>query len=234
MKRFVSLLLMAAMLFSLCACGGGSSGDAQSGEPTQSTSTEETTKTGLTPENTLVIEGEEYALPFPAEELINAGWTGAFADNAFDPNKGGVYPWFPTKKDGNIKIKSIGFFNNSDISASLDKCTVTSLTLIGDSPEDSKYTCSFTLPGGITEKSTYQEVLAAYGADKYSISDGYEASPKDPELYNKYGFSVMFRAKDKTSIPYHYNFYFNADCSIKTVEIESTNYQAAALGAFDN
>ena len=104
MKKALSLLLALVMLLTLCACGGGTS--------EVPNSTEKLTQ--LTAENTLTIEGDEYALPFVGQELIDAGWTGAFKDYAFGPDEGGTYPWLPFKKDEKTKIKGAGFFNHTD------------------------------------------------------------------------------------------------------------------------
>ena len=56
---------------------------------------------------------------------------------------------------------------------------------------------------------------------------------KDAESFEKYGFTVLYNSDNKEAAPYNYTFAFNADKTIKYVNVESTDYKAEALTAFD-
>ena len=141
-------------------------------------------------------------------------------------------------KNGKEKISGIGAYNHTDKDISIEEAILISLKLVGASDDSTLTQCSFTLPGGITEKSTYENVCAAYGTKtesaNFRVSDDYETKSKDSDTFEKYGFTMLFTTKDASVAPYNYYFAFNADKTIKYVEIDSADYKSAAASAFSN
>lgn len=258
MKKILALLLAVALCFTLCACGGKS--DKDNSDDTQTTdSTDASTadtiesedddnsdesskgslEAELTDENTIELEGKKIALPISAEKLLDYGWElpEYTAEETLEAGKGASYV-FPLLKDGETKIDSVGFFNNSASEAKLEDCDIISLKLVGESKDADETQCSFTLPGEITEDSTYEDVVALFGTDEepkgdYYVSDGYNAEEEGTELFEKYGFTFSVNCRhSEGQYPYNYTFNFNADKTIESVNVESINYQNAALSAF--
>lgn len=244
MKKIFSLLLVFVMVLSLCACGGGASKeDIAEPETNVATPSEDEApfqvQTELTGDNTLVIEGKQYALPMSVKAFMEAGWNDTYnhMDEKIDVDKGKQYPSFALDKNGEEKISGIGVYNHTDKEIAIEQGTLISLKLVGV-PDDSRLTqCSFALPTGITEKSTYDDVLAAYGtkneSENYRIADDFEAKSKNAENFKKYGFTVLCNTKDPEVDPYNYYFAFHADKTIKYVEVTSIDYKSAAAAAFN-
>ena len=246
MKKILFLMVTAAMVLSLCACnvqnekGKGKDVNSQNSSEIKNeeqTVFEDAVQPELEEENTLEIEGKKYAIPMEMKSLMKDGWDNKYDGlvEELDAEKGADYYGLALEKDGETKIYGVGFYNHTDSSKTLEQCAVFSLDLIGLNDDESQTQCSFTLPGGITEKSTYEDVLDAYGtknsSENFRVSDDRDAKVKDSETFEKYGFTVLYRSNDEVEAPYNYTFYFNADNTIKHVEIESVNYTSAALAA---
>lgn len=258
MKKIYSLLLVLTMIFSLCACGDTKDESNTATEPTTQENTAAQPESGndtkepapaekvdipqieveLDNENTIVVEGQEYALPMNLKNFLDTGWNSAYGhmEETIGADKALKYPSFSFEKNGEKKISGIGAFNPTDKDITIEQAILFSLKLVGV-PEDDMHTqCSFTLPGGITEKSTYEDVCAVYGtkneSEYFRVSDDYESKSKDAETFEKYGFTMIFTSKDATVVPYNYYFGFNADKTIKYVEVDSADFKSAASAAF--
>ena len=254
MKKFLVIFLSVSLCFTLGACNGSSTNNTDDSEtqnvqpstnltPTEENILESETQnvqpsTDLIPteENILEIEGEKFSLPIPAKTLLDYGWEipEHARNEKLGAKKGALY-FFPLYKNSQAKIGNVAFYNHSDSEKTLENCDITTLKLIGLSNYDNEYQCSFTISGVITENSTYEEVLALYGTEEepkegYKIRDDYGTASQNAEAFEKYGFKVNIYGKYSDGVhPYNYTFNFNADKTINSVEIESTDYQLSAL-----
>lgn len=234
MKKLLSLFLTFVLCFSLCACNEQNDETQPAKDINESVELPEQndsatqTQTDLTKTNTLVIDGKDYALPISTQEFINSGWndTYEYLNNEIDDEKVLKFPAFSLDKNGKSKISGVGFYNNTGAKATLADCNIISLKLVGTTTEQDLSKCSFTLPGGITENSSYDDVIAAYDSELYRISDQNSDN-------NNSDFMVICISKDSASAPYNYTFSFNADKTIKYVDIESINYKLNSLTSFD-
>ncbi len=251
MKKFLLLLLAFSMVLSLCACGDGvdivpegSNGEEifteDNGGSATPAETVEKVEVDLTADNTIMVEGKQYALPMSLSLFMEDGWNDTYnhKDETIDAGKGLQYPAFTLDKNGEQKISGIGVYNHTDEEIGIKDGALISLKLVGIPEESRLSTCSFVLPGGITEESTYEDVLACYGtkneSEHYRVADDYESKSKDAENFKKYGFTVLYRSNDTEKVPYNYQFAFNADKTIKYVEVSSADYKSAAEAAFSN
>lgn len=238
MKKTLLSLLAILLCFSFTACNKSAENSSAQNGATPNEAEQVTSYVELTAENTIVIEGQSYALPMPAATLLNNGWNDTYdaMKEEIESEKAKKYPAFGLDNGGKEKIKGVGYYNPDSEKTTLDKCAVVSLDLVGTIEEQSYEKCSFTLPGGITENSTYTDVLAVYGSKTepkdYRVTDDYEAKKQNSENFSKHGFSVIYTPTDNNAAPYKYIFFFNADESIKYVSVESVNYQSDALAAF--
>lgn len=107
------------------------------------------------------IAGTEIQLPCACEDMISDGWrissSGVFEHNEVEPN--GYESFFMTRGSYSVEVY---FFNRTDSPKKLKDCV---LGGIGDGD-------GICFPNGITNKSTVEEIVEAYGEPNERTEDG--------------------------------------------------------------
>ena len=181
------MLMLCATL--LAGCGGDASP-----EPA---SPEEAANDGTLPlsSDVMVIDGKEYTLPVAVSELIADGWTIAedklsqeYEAGALKEEGGGT----AIKKSDSDKFFIRGVKNpDPDAAKPLSECEITAVQFSFSVAADT----TLTLPGGVTEKSTYDEVLEAYGDPETTTLFESGRKPENSLAYDKQaesGYSYYF------------------------------------------
>ena len=191
MKKGLSIILMLALCAALLA-GCGSTAPAGESEEAESQIPALTSKT-------MVIDGTEYTLPVAVSDLLADGWT-------IDEEKLAVEYEAGTLKDegGSTAVKKAdsdqffirGVYNPDTESAQpLSECMIMAVQFTFSVAGDT----TLVLPGGATEKSTYSEILEAYG-DPETTTD-FEAGRKSEtslayDRQTESGYSLNFGFND--------------------------------------
>lgn len=102
-----------------------------------------------------------YSMPFSYSDLLDFGWTGEFdPDEMLDARE---ETWIYLTKGGTTV--SVGVYNTSHSEAMpLSECDVVGIEVNADDLDGME----FTIAKGITLSSAWQEIVKAYGEDKYS------------------------------------------------------------------
>ena len=166
MKKFLSIfaaLTLSAAVLSGC---GGKTTDKKSSDskPADTAATEK--QDSSVPElssSVLVIDGKEYTFPVAVSELLADGWEIAedklateYAPGELKAEGGST----AVKKSDSDKFFIRGVFNpDTDAAQPLSECMIMGVQFTFSVAKDT----TVVFPGGATEKSTYDEILAAYG-----------------------------------------------------------------------
>lgn len=111
----------------------------------------------------LKFDGAIYKLPVPIQELEKNGWKLETDPNQIVPAKNTVIG-IKLSKDNQILLTEAR--NYSDLGMPLKYCFATTIQF-----SSSNCNVSFELPKGITEKSTINDIIAAYGEPKNKVSN---------------------------------------------------------------
>ncbi len=170
-----------ALLMALALCAVALTGCGSAGNP-----------------DAIVIDGTEFTFPIPVTVLTENGWTIAEDKLSKEYDPGVTYEGGSTavKKSDTDKFFIRAVYNDSEAVKPLSECDLLEVMFTFSVAKDT--TVSF--PGGITEKSTYDEVLKAYGDPE--TTDKFEKGRKD-ETHLDYD-------KNKENY-FSYNFSFNDD-----------------------
>ena len=190
MKKVLSivlaLVLCAAMLV---GCGGdkpaGSGSSGGSGADTKAD----------IGSNAIVLDGKEYTLPVAVSDLLADGWSIDEDKLAIEYEAGAL-----EDEGGSIAVRksdSDKFFvrsvYNPDTEAAkpLSECQIAAIQITFSVAKDT----TLLLPGGATEKSTYDEVLEAYGDPEAATEFAGGRKDEDSLAYDKQnasGYSFNF------------------------------------------
>ena len=173
-RKILVLLLAAAMVFALCACGGSDS------EGGFSSTTSKDAKDLVAEYYEFELDGKSYALPCPLSEVAANGWyiseLEEYDNLELDPKTYTlVYAYKDSNKDQAAFMMQVT--NSEDASKPLGDCMVTSVEV------DTGYLCaanSLTLKkAGVTidistpeaVKATAEALKSAYGTDENVFRD---------------------------------------------------------------
>ena len=184
-KTILAMLIVAALLFSLASCSGG----------TESTA--------------LILSGKTFVLPAAGSDFLDQGFSipEEYSEFTFKPHYDSVIDdLYLTDASGNaVQVNTV--INDQDEEKGFGDCTINSITLSAEKIKDKK---SFSLPGGITLDSTYDDVIKAYGEGKnnpnfesstFDVVDSFDLSGTLSYNYQKgtnYCYSFLFNEEDKT------------------------------------
>ena len=156
-----------------------------------------------------ILNNKAYKLYFPYSDLKNDGWTFDLADygyaNGYVMNPG-------NKVTGTINLENpnfdstvrIGFINDSNSVKDITECNIWSFEVDNAFVDDDETPVSFTLPKGIHNGSSLQDVINAYGEPKDSYradSLGYWNYTYQDE-YSKYFRLTIYDDKVVTAFSY--------------------------------
>ena len=198
MKKFLSITLALLLCLTvLSACGGedaATTTDTASGEPAAEGET-----VAPISSKTIVLDGKEYELPVAVSDLLADGWTIAEDELAEEYEAGALEDEggsTAVKKSDSDKFFIRGVKNPDTESAKpLSECQISAIQITFSVAADT----TVVLPGGATEKSTYDEVLEAYG-DPESTTDFARGRKDEKQLaydnQNDSGYSYSFNFED--------------------------------------
>ena len=156
-----------------------------------------------------IFNNKAYKLYFPYSDLKNDGWSFDLADygyaNGYVMNPG-------NKVSGTISLENpnfdstvrIGFINDSNTIKDITECNIWSFEVDNAFVDDDETPVSFTLPKGIHNGSSLQDVINAYGEPKDSYradSLGYWNYTYQDE-YSKYFRLTIYDDKGVTAFSY--------------------------------
>lgn len=156
-----------------------------------------------------IFNNKAYKLYFPYSDLKNDGWTFDLADygysNGYVMNPG-------NKVTGTINLENpnfdstvrIGFINDSNTIKDITECNIWSFEVDNAFVDEDEKPVSFTLPKGIHNGSSLQDVINAYGEPKDSYradSLGYWNYTYQDE-YSKYFRLTIYDDKGVTAFSY--------------------------------
>ena len=193
MKKLLAISLALVMCTAFLAGCGGSANPGATPEGEATASVPEITS------NVLVIDGKEYTLPVAVSDLLADGWTIAedklaeeYEAGAIEEEGGGT----AIKKSDSDKFFIRGVKNPDAESAQpLSECEITAVQFSFSVAADT----TLTLPGGVTEKSTYDEVLELYGDPEATTDFASGRKPENALAYDKQnesGYSYYFNFED--------------------------------------
>ena len=142
MKRCLILLLVITLVFSLTACGGA----------------------GGVNSNKIILAGKEYKLPIKGSDLLNNGWSVpteySHFDNQFKAETKSITTGFQLTDANANRVGITCVYNESNEVKGLEDCWIFGIEVERESIGDESI---LSIPGGVSLKSTYEDVIAAYG-----------------------------------------------------------------------
>lgn len=181
MKRCLSLLLALALVFSLTACGGA----------------------GNVNSNKITIAGKAYQLPMKGSELLNNGWSVPDAytnfDNNFKAETKSITTGLQLTDSQSNRLGITCVYNESSEVKGLEDCWIFTIEVERESVGDESL---LSLPGGVSLKSTYDDVVAAYG-EPGENNQQFESSSTRSGNGNK---SLNYTKQNKSYLSYDFSF----------------------------
>ena len=160
--------------------------------------------------NTVNIDGKEYSMPIAVSELLNDGWTIAEDKLAVEYEPGYEIEGGSTaiKKSDTDKFFIRGVYNDSDETKTLAECKISGIQATFSVAGDLK----LGLVCGVSEKSTYDEVLKAFGDPENTTT--FKRGRKDEK-------SLAYDIQNDSKLNYNFNFAEDGAPSSFVVEVSS-------------
>ena len=198
-KLLVLITVLALCTFALAGCGASNPNDGGNGAATE---------TPADP-SAIVIDGTEYTLPVPVAAFTESGWEmigeEKFAEE-YEPGDTQAPGSTGLKKSDSDKFFITYAYNDSEAAKPLSECDILGLQFSLSVAKDSEVS----LPYGITNESTYDEILEAYGDPE--SSDKFEKGRKDD---NRLAYD-----NDKET-GYSYSFSFEEDGTLSSFTVRA-------------
>ena len=158
--------------------------------------------------NTVNIDGKEYTFPIAVSDLLNDGWTIAEDKLAAEYEPGYEIEGGSTavKKSDTDKFFIRGVYNDSDETKTLEDCKISGIQATFSVADDLK----LGLVCGVSEKSTYDEVLKAFGDPENTTT--FKRGRKDEK-------SLAYDAQNDSKLNYNFNFEEDGTPSSFVVEV---------------
>ena len=158
--------------------------------------------------NTVNIDGKEYTFPIAVSDLLNDGWTIAEDKLAAEYEPGYEIEGGSTavKKSDTDKFFIRGVYNDSDETKTLEDCIISGIQATFSVADDLK----LGLVCGVSEKSTYDEVLKAFGDPENTTT--FKRGRKDEK-------SLAYDVQNDSKLNYNFNFEEDGTPSSFIVEV---------------
>jgi len=159
--------------------------------------------------NSVNIDGKEYVLPIAVEDLLNDGWTIAEdrLSREYEPGTTDEGGSIVIKKSDNDKFFIRTVLNDSDETKTLKDCKISGIQATFSVAKDLRlvFAC------GLTEKSTYDEIIEAFG-DPEGNRD-FANGRKDEKR-------IQYDNQNESHINYRFNFEENGKPSSFTFDLK--------------
>lgn len=103
-----------------------------------------------------VLNGKVYSFPMKLSEFTNDGWKVSKNFNKSNLDADSFSDTFEIYKGNSKKYLTVSLYNNTDSSANIDDCLIYSLYI-------RNHDFNVTYPGGLTETSSKEDIINAYG-----------------------------------------------------------------------
>lgn len=209
MKKHLSILL--ALMLSLTAlsgCGNSAKNDDASNQGESGQVAEDTTP--KISSNSVNIDGKEYVLPVAVEDLLKDGWEIAEdkLSAEYEPGTEDEGGSIAIKKSDSDKFFIRTVLNDSDETKPLKDCKISGIQVTFSVAKDLRlvFAC------GLTEKSTYDEIIKAFGDPEGNrdFANGRKEEKK----------SLQYDNQNESHINYRFNFEENGEPSSFTFDLK--------------
>lgn len=204
MKKILALITVLALCaLALAGCGSPAANDGGNGAATEEPA-------APADPGAIVIDGTEYTLPVPVAAFTENGWEmigeEKFAEE-YEPGETQVPGSTGLKKSDSDKFFITYAYNDSEAAKPLSECEISAVQFTLSVAEDT----TVSIPGGITEKSTRDEILKALG------------NPEDSDQFEKKGYedpdNGSLRYESNKENGYSYYFGFNDDGIVDVINV---------------
>ena len=170
--------------------------------------------------NKITIADSTFTMPIKFSDLLDLGWNypaDINFNNSFEPNQTTELSEFYLLNSNGLKLKINKVINNTSDMTTLENCLLGAFSIESMSYEDTTIPgkiihATFTLPGGITGRSTASGVIDMFGTpyDSSAFASG-DSDEDSLSYYNNITSKMSF------------SFSFEPDGSIKSVSVSYEN-----------